>query len=84
MGIVKNAMFTYSLWRDARAVEWGGLENRCACERTVGSNPTLSSISLFYMIQYCSQISLKQRVLLTLFDHFSLILFIDILGAYGV
>ena len=24
-------------------VEWGGLENRCACERTVGSNPTPSA-----------------------------------------
>ena len=24
-------------------VDWGGLENRCACKRTVGSNPTLSA-----------------------------------------
>ena len=26
--------------------EWGGLENRCALARTVGSNPTLSAITL--------------------------------------
>ena len=25
-------------------VDWDGLENRCACKRTVGSNPTLSAI----------------------------------------
>ncbi len=25
-------------------VDWGGLENRCAREGTVGSNPTLSAI----------------------------------------
>jgi hypothetical protein len=24
-------------------VDWDGLENRCACKRTVGSNPTLSA-----------------------------------------
>ncbi len=23
--------------------DWGGLENRCACKRTVGSNPTPSA-----------------------------------------
>ena len=23
--------------------EWGGLENRCTCERTEGSNPSLSA-----------------------------------------
>jgi hypothetical protein len=27
-------------------VERGGLENRCACKRTVGSNPTPSAIRL--------------------------------------
>ncbi len=27
-------------------VDWGGLENRCPCKRTVGSNPTLSAIIL--------------------------------------
>jgi hypothetical protein len=27
-------------------VDWDGLENRCACKRTVGSNPTLSAILL--------------------------------------
>ena len=26
-------------------VDRGGLENRCACKRTVGSNPTLSAIA---------------------------------------
>ena len=30
--------------RGARVVDWDGLENRCACKRTVGSNPTLSAI----------------------------------------
>ena len=29
--------------RGARVVDRGGLENRCARERTVGSNPTLSA-----------------------------------------
>lgn len=29
--------------RDARAVEWGGLENRCARKRTEGSNPSPSA-----------------------------------------
>ena len=29
--------------RDARAVEWAGLENRCTLTGTVGSNPTLSA-----------------------------------------
>ena len=32
------------IWRGARVVERGGLENRCPCEGTVGSNPTLSAI----------------------------------------
>jgi hypothetical protein len=31
------------LRRGARVADRGGLENRCACERTVGSNPTLSA-----------------------------------------
>ena len=29
--------------RGARVVDRDGLENRCACKRTVGSNPTLSA-----------------------------------------
>jgi hypothetical protein len=29
--------------RGARAVEWDGLENRCRCKPTVGSNPTPSA-----------------------------------------
>ncbi len=31
--------------RGARVADRGGLENRCACKRTVGSNPTLSANS---------------------------------------
>ena len=31
--------------RDGRAVEGTGLENRRACERTMGSNPILSATS---------------------------------------
>ena len=31
------------IWRGARVVESGGLENRCARKCTVGSNPTLSA-----------------------------------------
>jgi hypothetical protein len=26
-------------------VDWDGLENRCGCKLTVGSNPTLSAIT---------------------------------------
>ncbi len=29
--------------RDARVVDWGGLENRCLLARTGGSNPSLSA-----------------------------------------
>ena len=32
--------------RGARVADRGGLENRCACKRTVGSNPTLSATPL--------------------------------------
>lgn len=34
-----------ALRRGARVVDWDGLENRCASDGTVGSNPTLSSRS---------------------------------------
>ena len=34
---------TFRIRRDARAAEWGGLENRCAGNRTEGSNPSLSA-----------------------------------------
>src|SRR5215467_12483544 len=30
-------------WKDARVVEWDGLENRCTGNRTEGSNPSLSA-----------------------------------------
>ena|GEM_PF-6485532 len=33
--------------RDARVVEWDGLENRCAGNCTEGSNPSLSASSVF-------------------------------------
>ena len=33
--------------RGARVVDRGGLENRCTCKGTVGSNPTLSAIYAF-------------------------------------
>ena len=35
------------LRRGARVVDWDGLENRCASDGTVGSNPTLSSNNAF-------------------------------------
>ena len=40
--------FTDSVARrkGARAAEWDGLENRCGCMPTVGSNPTPSAILL--------------------------------------
>ncbi len=40
--------------RDARAVEWDGLENRCAGNRTGGSNPPLSAICVLstYAIRF--------------------------------
>ena len=36
----------FEAWRDARAVEWDGLENRCMGNCTEGSNPSLSALSL--------------------------------------
>src|SRR5438128_912799 len=33
----------FSIRRGGRAVECGGLENRCGCKLTVGSNPTPSA-----------------------------------------
>jgi hypothetical protein len=39
-------LVAYALWNsgNGKVVEWDGLENRCAGNRTVGSNPTLSAI----------------------------------------
>jgi hypothetical protein len=37
--------------RGAGVVERGGLENRCAQSRTVGSNPTLSAMFYTYILQ---------------------------------
>ena len=34
-----------TLRRDARVVDWGGLENRCPGNWTGGSNPSLSANS---------------------------------------
>ncbi len=36
--------------RDARVVDWGGLENRCPGNWTVGSNPSLSATVADYLI----------------------------------
>ena len=33
----------FRMWRDARVVEWAGLENRYARKRIEGSNPSLSA-----------------------------------------
>lgn len=40
-----------SLRRGGRAVDCGGLENRCAGNRTEGSNPSLSASIIFKMHQ---------------------------------
>mgnify|MGYP006954409748 CR=1 FL=1 len=36
------------LRRDARVVDWGGLENRCPGNWTGGSNPSLSAVATAY------------------------------------
>lgn len=41
-------MVFYGIWRGARVVESGGLENRCSGNTTVGSNPTLSAVTQKY------------------------------------
>ncbi len=38
--------------RGARVVESGGLENRCTRKGTVGSNPTLSAIKRFWILDF--------------------------------
>ena len=42
--------------RDAGVVERGGLENRCARERTEGSNPSLSASDLPIVVYDCPNI----------------------------
>ena len=42
-----NKFMNNTCWRGARVVEPDGLENRCAGNRTVGSNPTLSAKNRF-------------------------------------
>ncbi len=37
--------YSFDFWKDARAVEWDGLENRCTGNCTQGSNPCLSASS---------------------------------------
>ena len=37
------AVFQKFCWRDARVVDWGGLENRCTLTGTQGSNPCFSA-----------------------------------------
>ena len=39
----RNLMSMLRYRRDARVVDWGGLENRCPGNWTVGSNPSLSA-----------------------------------------
>ena len=41
---LRARQFAFDVRRGAGVVERGGLENRCALTRTVGSNPTLSAI----------------------------------------
>jgi hypothetical protein len=36
-------IFTFAVRRNGRVVDRGGLENRCACEGTGGSNPSFSA-----------------------------------------
>ena len=48
--------------RGARAVDRGGLENRCACKRTVGSNPTLSATPQFHPTLFCITHGFKYRL----------------------
>jgi hypothetical protein len=42
-------------------VDRDGLENRCACKRTVGSNPTLSANFLITVVRPCSLTGGKVR-----------------------
>ena len=48
-------------------VEWGGLENRCACKRTQGSNPCLSAK---YFIDIVALIFQKPPIALFLQSYF--------------
>jgi hypothetical protein len=47
--------------RDARVVEWDGLENRCAGNCTEGSNPSLSAIFISNILKLVSRKVLKKR-----------------------
>ena len=42
-------------------VECGGLENRCTCKRTEGSNPSLSAISEFFYIHHRQMAALGEQ-----------------------
>ncbi len=39
----RYAKWVWRVRRDARVVDWGGLENRCPGNWTEGSNPSLSA-----------------------------------------
>ena len=39
----RYAKWVWRVRRDARVVDWGGLENRCQGNWTEGSNPSLSA-----------------------------------------
>ncbi|GEM_PF-1439811 len=45
--LLSPASWILILWRDARVVEWDGLENRCMGNCTEGSNPSLSAQTIF-------------------------------------
>ena len=53
-----------SLWRGGRVVECGGLENRCTCKRTEGSNPSLSATFTYIatlQITYASWVTVDKE-----------------------
>ena len=45
-------------------VDWDGLENRCACKRTVGSNPTLSASLLRAPRQKANSMMVRSALIL--------------------
>ena len=48
-------------WRGARVVDWDGLENRCAGNRTEGSNPSLSAKCNFRLPRGKRKLHLAER-----------------------
>ncbi len=56
VAIITSVVFTR---RDVRAVEGACLENKCAGNGTVGSNPTLSAINRYRKLCYTTYHSAK-------------------------